>query len=149
MILYRSWWLEPPTPVRDFSFRHVWTMIATGFLLVNRELVTGNWSGTYWNLVLKHKPGGIYNGETFFTRKALNWCAIGDSDRRFIYILAGWPNSQHDARIFASTTLHQYIEDIFLSSKDLRGDAAYINTDNLFSLMGRASGCPLCYSSYP
>lgn len=68
------------------------------------------------DIVLKHKPGGIYEGETSFTRKkvyALELCAVCDSDRRFTYILAGWPNSQHYARIFASTNLHRSSENYF------------------------------------
>lgn len=48
------------------------------------------------DIVLNHKPGGIYNGETFFTRKkvyTLDLCVVCDLDRRFIHILAGWPHS--------------------------------------------------------
>ena len=86
--------------------------------------------------MLEHKPGGIFEGETFFTRKkvyALDLCAVFDSDRRFTYILAGWPNSQHDARIFASTNLHRSSENYFSPGEYLLGDAAYSNTDYLIS----------------
>lgn len=88
------------------------------------------------DIVLKHKPGGNYNGEVFFTRKkvyALDLCAVCDSDKRFTYILAGWPNSQHNARIFASSTLHRSPTDYFLPGEYLLGDAAYTNTNHLIS----------------
>lgn len=87
------------------------------------------------DIVLKYKPGGNYN-EVFFTRKkvyALDLCAVCDSDKRFTYILAGWPNSQHDARIFASSTLHRSPTDYFLPGEYLLGDAAYTNTNHLIS----------------
>lgn len=44
------------------------------------------------DIILKYKPGGIYKGETFFTRKkvyALDLCAIYDLNTRFIYIFTG------------------------------------------------------------
>ena len=52
------------------------------------------------DIVLKFKPGGIFKGEIFFNRKkryALDLCAVCDSSKKFTYIFAGWPNSQHDA----------------------------------------------------
>lgn len=88
------------------------------------------------DIALKHKPGGIYNGEIFFTRKkryALDLCAICNSSKRFIYILAGWPNSQHDARIYASTNVQRHPENYFASGQYLLEDAAYTNTSHLIS----------------
>lgn len=92
----------------------------------------GKLDGT--NIVLKFKPGGIFKGEIFFNRKkryALDLCAICDSSKRFTYILAGWPNSQHDARIFASTSIHRNPRRHFSPGEYLLGDAAYSNTSYL------------------
>ena len=88
------------------------------------------------DIVLKNKPGGAYNGEIFFTRKkkyALDLCAVCNSSKRFIYILAGWPNSQHDARIYSSTNLQRHPENYFAPSKYLLDNAAYTNTSHLVS----------------
>lgn len=70
--------------------------------------VVGKLDGT--DIVLEFKPGGVFKGEIFFNRKkrfALDLCAVCDSSKRFIYILAGLSNSQRDARIFASTSIHR------------------------------------------
>ena len=88
------------------------------------------------DIVLKYKPGGVYDGEIFFTRKkkyALDLCAVCDSSTRFIYILAGWPNSQHDARVYASTNLQRHPENYFALGEYLLGDAAYTNSSHLVS----------------
>ena len=86
------------------------------------------------DIVLKFKPGGIFKGGIFFNRKkryALDLCTICDSSKRFTYILAGWPNSQHDARIFASTSIHRNPRRYFSPGEYLLGDAAYSNTSYL------------------
>ena len=80
------------------------------------------------DIVLKFKPGGIFKGEIFFNRKkryALDLYAVCDSTKRFIYILVSWPNSQHDARIFASTSIDRNPRRYFLPGEYLLGDAAY------------------------
>ena len=92
----------------------------------------GKLDGT--DIVLKFKPGRIFKGEIFFNwkkRYALDLCAVYDSSKRFIYILAGWPNLQYDARIFASTSIHRNQRQYFLPGEYLLEDAAYSNTSYL------------------
>lgn len=65
--------------------------------------VVGKIDGT--DIVLETKPGGQYEGELFFNGKkryAMDLCAVCDSNRKFTYFLCGWPNSQHDQRIFST-----------------------------------------------
>lgn len=88
------------------------------------------------DIVLKNKPGGVDNGKIFFTQKkkyALDLCAVSDSSTRFIYILAGWPNSQHDAQIYVSTNLQKHQENYFAPGEYLLGNAAYTNSSHLVS----------------
>lgn len=69
--------------------------------------VVGKIDGT--DIVLHYKPGGIFDGEMFWNwkkRYALDVCAVCNSKKEIIYFLTGWPNSQHDARVFASTRIH-------------------------------------------
>ena len=70
----------------------------------------------------------------FYSKKkyALDLCAVYSS-KRFIYILAGWPNSQHDARIYSSTNLQRHPENCFAPGEYLLGDTAYANTSHLIS----------------
>lgn len=51
-------------------------------------------------------------GRFFLLQKkyALDLGAVCDSNKLFICILAGWPNSQHDARICSSTNLQRHPE---------------------------------------
>ena len=79
------------------------------------------------DIVLHYKPGGKYLGETFWNQKkryALDLCAVCDSSKSFTYMLAGWPNSAHNARVFASTSLHREPDAYFSAGKYLLGDAA-------------------------
>lgn len=51
------------------------------------------------DIVLKHKPGKVYNKKIFYIRKkryALNFYVIYNSNKRFIYIFANWPHSLHN-----------------------------------------------------
>ena len=79
-------------------------------------------------MLLTSRAGGEYEPERFFSRKkrhALDLCAICDSDHIFTYALAGWPNSVHDARVWASTAIAK-TPDAFLSPGEyLLGDSAY------------------------
>lgn len=61
----------------------------------------------------------------------LDLCAVCDSSKRFTYILAGWPNSQYDARIFASTSIHRNPRRYFSPGEYLLGDAVYSITSYL------------------
>ena len=91
--------------------------------------VVGKVDGT--DIVLSTKPGGRYDGELFFNRKkryALDLCAVCDSDKRFIYFLSGWPNSQHDQRIFAAGDLNRNPHLYFSEGQYLLGDSAYTNS---------------------
>lgn len=65
----------------------------------------GKLNGT--DIILKNKPGSVYNRGIFFTKKnyALDLCIICDFSKRFIYILANWPNFQYDAKIYSSKNL--------------------------------------------
>ena len=86
------------------------------------------------DIVLKLKPGRIFKGDILFNRKkryALDLCAVCDSSKRFTYILTGWPNSQHDARIFASTFINRNPRRYFSPGEYILGDAAYSNTSYL------------------
>lgn len=88
------------------------------------------------DIVLKYKPGGVYNGEIFFTRKkkyALDFCAVCDFSTRFICTFAAWLNSQHDARVYASTNLQRHPENYFSPGEYLLGDTAYKNSSHLVS----------------
>lgn len=91
--------------------------------------VVGKLDGT--DIVLKFKPGGIFKGEIFFNRKkrqAVDLCTLCDSSKRFTYILAGWPNSQHDAQSFVSTSIHRNPRRYFSPGEYFLGDSAYSNT---------------------
>ena len=91
--------------------------------------VVGKVDGT--DIVSGFKPRGEFKGELFYNRKnryALDLCAVCDSDKKFTYILAGWPNSQHDARIFGSTNLQQNPQKYFSDGRYLLSDAAYTNS---------------------
>ena len=86
------------------------------------------------DIILKFKPSGHFKGELFFTRKkryAMDICAVCDSSKKFTYVLAGWPNSQHDARIFASTNIQRNLENYLLPGEYLSGDSAYLNTSHM------------------
>lgn len=80
------------------------------------------------DIVLEYKPGGVYEGEQFFSRKkryALDLCAVCNSKKEFTYMLAGWPNSKHDATVWASTSIFRSPSDFFGEGQYLLGDAAY------------------------
>lgn len=69
------------------------------------------------DIVSGFKPRGEFKRELFYNRKnqyPFDLCAVCDSAKKFTYILAGWPDSQHDARIFGSTNLQQNPLKIFL-----------------------------------
>lgn len=86
------------------------------------------------DIVLHYKPSSKYLGETFWNwkkRYALDLCAVCDSSRSFTYMLAGWPNSAHDACVFASTSIHCESDSYFLAEEYLLGDAAYTNTSHM------------------
>ena len=54
------------------------------------------------DIVLKYKPGGVFHGEHFYTRKkrySIDLCAVCDSQKRFIYSLTGFSNTTHDSRV--------------------------------------------------
>lgn len=91
--------------------------------------VVGKVDGT--DIVLKYKPGGVFDGEMFWNRKkryALDVCAVCNSKKEIIYFLTGWPNSQHDACVFASTHIHRNPTEFFGPGQYLLGDAAYTHT---------------------
>lgn len=75
--------------------------------------------------------------EKFFSPEKKNYAldlyAVCDSSKRFIYILAGWPNFQHDARIHSSTNFQRHTQTYFAPGEYLLGNAAYTNTSHLVS----------------
>lgn len=95
----------------------------------------GKVNGT--NIVFKYKPGGIFDGKMFQNQKkryVLDLCAVCNSKGEIIYFLVGWPNSQHDAQIFASTRIHLHLEEFFEPGEYLLGDAAYTHTKYMVPL---------------
>jgi hypothetical protein len=78
------------------------------------------------DIVLFIKSNEKYDDELFFNRKkryALDLCAICDFNKKFIYFLSDWFNSQHDQRIFAVEDLHRNLSLLFrwsISSKRQR-----------------------------
>lgn len=86
------------------------------------------------DIVLDRKPGGQYDGEHFFNRKkryAMDLLAVCDSRRMFTYMLSGWPNSQHDARVFASSALNRRSTEFFDDNQYVLADSAYACCDHL------------------
>ena len=58
----------------------------------------------------------------------MDLCAVCDSNKRFIYFLSRWPNSQHDQRIFAAGDLCRNPAFYFSPGQYLLGDSAYTNS---------------------
>ena len=84
------------------------------------------------DIVLQCKPGGEFNDEAFWNKKkryALDLCAMCDSSKKFIYMLTGFSNATHDARVWGHTRLHQDPETYFSEGQYLLGDSAYTNTE--------------------
>lgn len=67
-------------------------------------------------------------------KSALDLYAICDSSIQFIYILVGWPNFQHDTRIYFSTNLQRYLKNYFTFGKYFLGNVAYIDFSHLITL---------------
>jgi hypothetical protein len=90
------------------------------------------------DIVLFIKSNEKYNDELFFNRKkryVLNLCAMCDSNKKFIYYLIDWFNSQHDQRIFAAENLHRNLTNYFLNDQYLLNDSAYINIIYVITVM--------------
>ncbi len=71
-----------------------------------------------------------YQEELFFNRKkryAIDLCAVCDFNKKFIYFLCEWSNSQHDQRVFFVDDLHQHSTSYFSSDQYLLSDNVYIN----------------------
>jgi hypothetical protein len=89
------------------------------------------------DIVLAFKSGDKYDGKLFFNRKkryVMNLCAICDSNKKFIYFLCEWSNSQHDQRIFATGDLHRNSTSFFFDDQYLLSDSAYTNFIYLITL---------------
>jgi RNase P protein component len=83
------------------------------------------------NVMLNFKSEDRYDEELFFNRKkryALNLSAVCDSNKRFIYFLCDWLNSQHDQRIFAARNLHKQPHLYFSKEQHLLDDSVYIDS---------------------
>lgn len=94
----------------------------------------GSVDGT--DIVLAEKPCGEFNPETFFSRKkryAIDLCAVVDSAHRIRYAYCGWPNSVHDARIWAATSIHNRPDQFFSDGEYLLGDSAYACTPRMIT----------------
>lgn len=80
------------------------------------------------DIVLHYKPGGELLGEYFFNRKkryAIDLYAICDSDKRITYMLTGFSNAIHDARVWGHTNIYSN-PTIYLSpGQYILRDAAY------------------------
>ncbi len=87
--------------------------------------VIGKVDGT--DIVLQYKPGGVFHGEHFYSRKklyAIDLCAVCDSQKCFIYSLVGFSNITHDSRVCAATQIHQHLTRFFTPGQYLLGDSA-------------------------
>lgn len=94
--------------------------------------VVGKLDGT--NTLLKFKLEKIFKGEIFFNQKkryALDLCAVWDSLKRFIYIYIDVPNLQHNAQIFAFTSIYCNLRWYYLLGKFFLEYAANSNTSYL------------------
>lgn len=83
------------------------------------------------DIVLHYKPGGELLGEHFFNRKkryAIDLCAICDSDKRITYMLTGFSNAMHDARVWGHTNIHRNPTAYLSPGQYILGDAAYTPT---------------------
>ena len=88
-----------------------------------------NFDGT--DIVLQYKPGGVFHGEHFYTRKkryAIDLCAVCDSQKRFIYSLVGFSNTTHESQVWAATQIHQHPTRFFTPGQYLLADSAYSPT---------------------
>lgn len=86
--------------------------------------------------VLEFQSRGKYQGANFFNRKkryALNLCAVCNSDLEITYMLIEWPDSQHDARVFASIKIGQQSQNFFSLREYLLDDSAYTNTNYMIT----------------
>lgn len=78
------------------------------------------------DIILEYKPGEAFNGENFFSRKkryAIDLCAVCDISKRFIYMLTGFSNATHDARVWGHTRLHQDPETYFWPGEYILADS--------------------------
>lgn len=76
------------------------------------------------------------NRERFRNRKnfmSINVQAVVDADMNFINIVARWPGSTHDARIFDNSRLRMRLEVGDLKGKWIIGDGGYANCDYLLT----------------
>jgi hypothetical protein len=66
-------------------------------------------------------------------RYVIDLCVVCDSNRRFIYFLCEWLNSQHDQRIFVAEDLHKHLDLYFSESQYLLEDSAYCNSSTVIT----------------
>lgn len=74
------------------------------------------------NIVLKFKPSGYFKKNLFFTQKncyAMDICAICNSSKKFIYVLARQSKFQYNAYIFAFINIYRNPKNYFLLGKYL------------------------------
>lgn len=84
--------------------------------------------------MLHYKPGGELLGEHYFNRKkryAIDLCAVCDSNKKITYMLTGYSNAMHDARVWSQTRIHQNALSYLSPSQYLLGDAAYTPTSHM------------------
>lgn len=81
------------------------------------------------DIILHYKLGGKLLGKHFFNQKkryVVDLWAIYDSDKRITYMLIGFSNVAHDARVWDHTNIYCN-STVYLSlSQYIWGDAAYI-----------------------
>ena len=88
------------------------------------------------DIVFHYKPGGELLGEHYFNRKkryAIDLCAVCDSNKKIIYMLTGYSNAMHDARVWSQTRIHQNPLSYLSPGQYLLGDAAYTPTSYMVS----------------
>lgn len=70
----------------------------------------------------------IWSGKHYYTKKnqySINFCAVGNSSKKFIYAITGYSGVTHDAQVWGLTQIYQNSSRYFLSREYLLRDSAY------------------------
>jgi hypothetical protein len=99
--------------------------IKEGFRAISgMEDIIGAIDGTH----IKVRAAGVSNRMRFMNRKneySINVQAVVDADMRFLNLVARWPGSTHDSRIFRESQLYAQLENGEIDYGILLGDGGY------------------------